>query len=333
MGIELIFVVFAFALVLLTNGSLKKLFSTSLKSRWLIVPIVAGYLAIDFAPIPKSRYDDVGISIVLATYILFIGFLLLNASFKSLWIAIIGLVSNTIVIAVNLGMPVKSSGDYVALESIKYQASTSKDLLAPISDIFMIKPLRTSLSIGDIIFGVGIVVACLVLSRKKTKNETVEPQEFEMVEIEDDNFANREELVLEDKSNIVNQPVVFKIESAIMHVTEMDNDLEFIEQVQVLDARSEQDERQDEEVEYVVVDAPEILSSNDTKVELEQVDEAKIIDLVDDAEIKDAKHIRPIYKSSSRRKSYRKKVGILALPTKEELGYNEESMKIVDAAE
>ena len=317
MGIELFFAALALILVPLSNGSLKKLIKTNFKSKWTLVLVAAGLLIIAFAPIPENRYDDLGFGILLASYVLLIGFVIANISIKGIWLALIGLCSNAIVIALNLGMPVKTSADYVPVETIKHQASTSNDLLTPLSDIIVFDRLKVSISVGDIIFGCGLVLTCILLSRKDKKDTPI-VEDFEIEEIIDENFAEREELTVgdEEEYDVVEAPAqstLFRIESELMPLTSMENDLEFIEQVQVLESQNVIEE----EIEYIVVDAPEPI--------LQEV-EVVTIDLAKEVKAESRK-----YKGSTHKKS-RKRVGINSLPSKEELGFTQDSMEIVEAA-
>lgn len=326
MGIELFFILLALILVPITNGSLKKLFSTQLKSKWTLGVIFVGLLTIDYAPIPESRFDDLGFGILMASYVLLIGFIIANISLKGIWIALIGLASNAIVIALNFGMPVKASSDFSVVESIKHQNATSKDLLSPLGDIMAIKPLKIAISVGDIIFGLGLIVVCFFLSRKDKKVAPITDEEFELEEILDDNFAEREELVVSEKQDLLSQPVLFRIESEIMPKTTTENDLEFIEQAQVLEIQNQEVVEPAQE-NFVVVDV-----ASEEIVELNDEEEKEIVELANQKNKDTKKELRK-YKSSTLKRSSKRKKGIYTLPTKEELGYSEESMEIVQAAE
>lgn len=314
MGIELIFALLIFIFIPITNGSFRKLFSTQLRSKWALFVVLAGLIIIDFAPIPKSRYDDLGIVILMATYVLLIGFIFANISIKGIWIALVGIVSNATVIALNFGMPVNATKDFTVVESIKHQSSTPNDLLVFLSDIITIKPLKMSISIGDIIFGFGMMLACFFLSRKDKKSSSVVEEEFELEEIIDENFAQREELVVEEKEP-ASQPVLFRIESEFVPKTTMENDLEFLEQVQVLESQNQHNTETEKENYVVIAAAAEAIT-----IDLNQENANEEVE-------------KRKYKGSSHKKFHRNNVGIAALPTKEELGYSADSMEIINAAE
>lgn len=174
MGIELLFLGVALALVGITRGSYKKLFSRKVNHWWALIPVLIGLIIIEFAPIKESQYDTIGISILLGTYVFLYGFLWANLNLKGMWIVLVGLTSNAMVIALNLGMPVTTSGDYKVVESIKHQPETSSDLLGFLGDIIPINFASIAISIGDIIFAFGICAVFIIASRKEVQHKEPE---------------------------------------------------------------------------------------------------------------------------------------------------------------
>lgn len=328
MGIELFFICLALVLVPLTNGSLKKLFKTKFNNKWTLVGVAAGHLAIAYANIPKSRYDDLGFGILMGTYVLLIGFVVSNFSVKGIWLAFIGLCCNATVIALNLGMPVKSTAEFLPVQTIKHQTATSQDLLTPLSDIFVINRLKISISVGDIIFGVGIILMCFLLSRKSAKANNEE--EYELEEIVDENFAEREELTVdsfEDEKEYETVDPIFTDDPVVAApATTMENDLEFIDQAKILE-RVEVPYEHTEDIEYIVVE-PVMPEAKPEPVFIHSD-----IDLNHEQDLEIIKNESKRYRGSSTKKSSRRKTGIQALPSKEELGFTEDSMEIVSAAE
>ena len=145
---------------------------------------------------------------------------------------------------------------------------------------------KIAISVGDIIFGFGLILIAIALSRKDKKPVIVYAQDFEIEEIVDDNFAEREELIPQIESH---QPVLFRIESELMPATNMDNDIEFIEQVQVLQSQLSKvgNAKEANDPDYIIVSPPEV---NISIPNLEQADE--IIDLNIDKELVDVQNKR-----------------------------------------
>ena len=284
MGIELLFLGVALALVGITGGSYKKLFSTKVNHWWALIPVLIGLLVVEFAPIKESQYDTIGISILLGTYVFLYGFLWANLNLKGMWIVLVGLTSNAMVIALNLGMPVTTSGDYKVVESIKHQPETSSDLMGFLGDIIPINFASIAISIGDIIFALGICTVFVIASRKGKLE--VEENETEVVANEASSDVKHKEIDIETE----------KIKAEISEVkSELGNEVTTVEAV------------------HEPAPAPK-----EKKKKLKEPD--VVIDIREE----------PVLSRKARK--WRKKHGLNALPSKEELGFNEESMEVVEVA-
>jgi len=270
MGIEIVLLVVALAFVGVTRGSYKNLFSTKINHWWALVPVLIGHLAIEFVPIDENQFDSVGISILLATYVFLFGFMWANLNLKGMWIALIGLSSNAIVIALNLGMPVTNSGDYSVIETIKHQPATDSDMLGFLGDQIPLNFASIAISVGDIIFAMGLLVVFYFASRRTETKSQPEPS------IENENNDNNEN------------------------------------SQQMLDLTKEENIE-----EHAPMPAPALQSSKAPKVRKS-----------------DKKRIAKAEKlaQSRKHKRWQKSHGLAGLPSKEELGYDEESMEIVEVA-
>ena len=255
MGIELVLLVFALGFVGITNGSYKKLFATKLNHWWALIPVLIGHLVIEFAPVNTNQFNSVGISVLLLTYVFLFGFLFANLNLRAMWISLIGLSSNALVIALNLGMPVTNSGGYKAAESIKHQPAKSSDLLGFLGDVIPINFVSIAISIGDIIFALGIFAVFYFASRKE-KDVT---------------------------------PMLKVPEETILDLTKMHDH----------------------------GSTPILASSKGPRAR----------------GVKEKETIRAsLIKQSRKQKRWKKKYGLAGLPSKEDLGFDSESMRIVDTA-
>ncbi len=309
MGIEFVFLGIALACVALTRGSYKQLLATRFSHWWTLVAAVVGQLVLVFAPIPKSHYDSTGLAVLLATYVLLFGFCVANINVKGMWIVLTGIASNAVVIGLNKGMPVTSSGDYVVQESIKHQQESSADLMPWLGDIFPINALSIAISIGDIILGIGLIAVCFFASRKpKAAEEILGMQEmietdFEIADVAPARSAYADELdVVVDLTRDMNveeseQPesepamVAMPAMAAMAEMPASEPDMESAP-VMVASSRGPGARKSDEE----------------RRAKAEKI------------------------MHSRRHKRWQKKHGLAALPTKEDLGYDEESMEVVDVA-
>ena len=105
----------------------------------------------------------------------------------------------------------------------------------------------------------------------------------------------------------------------------MENDLEFIDQAKILE-RVEVPYEHTEDIEYIVVE-PVMPEAKPEPVFIHSD-----IDLNHEQDLEIIKNESKRYRGSSTKKSSRRKTGIQALPSKEELGFTQDSMEIVEAA-
>lgn len=314
MGIEVIFLALALVAVLLTRGSFKKLLTTKLNHWWTLVVVLAGYLILAFAPIGKSQYDTIGLAVLLGTYVFLFGFCAANLNLHGMWIVLVGLATNAIIIGLNKGMPVSTSGGYVVKESVKHQASNSADLLPWLTDVIPLNFASVAISVGDIIFGIGLIVVFVRASRKTRGVEV--PDTSEMIETD-----------FEAVPGIVSEP-------------------------EKTEAKSESDSDSDSEKHPIAVSPSGIidLEEYDLIVETQTPNppEGKIASSEKSGKFahmrrssqgpgrprSDEEQSEKAEKTKERRrhKKWQKTHGLAALPSKEELGYDEESMEIVDIA-
>lgn len=272
MGIEIVLLVVALAFVGVTRGSFKNLFSTKINHWWALVPVLIGHLAIEFAPIDENQFDSVGISILLATYVFLFGFMWANLNLKGMWIAMIGLSSNAIVIALNLGMPVTNSGDYSVIETIKHQPATDSDMLGFLGDQIPLNFASIAISIGDIIFAMGLLAVFYFTSRRgEVDNDSEQASHPE----------HRSEATSEGSQ-------------------------------QMLDLTKEEILE-----EHAHMPAPAL-----------QISKAPKVRKSDKKRIAKAEKIA----QSRKHKRWQKSHGLAGLPSKEELGYDKESMEVVEVA-
>ncbi len=98
-------VVLAILIVPLTGGQFRQLGKIRLRRPWLLFAGLLLQVLLEFIDLPKARYDDVGLAILLASYVLIIGFGLSNLLLTGMGVITIGIAMNAFVIALNQGMP------------------------------------------------------------------------------------------------------------------------------------------------------------------------------------------------------------------------------------
>jgi hypothetical protein len=160
-------VVIAVAIGYLTGGRLKNLGGYILK--WW--PLALGGLLLQLVPYPESFPDWVAIAALLASFAMLLVFAWVNRRKAGFVIILFGLALNTLVIAVNQGMPVThealvNSDQEDLLQYLiehggaKHHLATDDDKLLALGDVIGIpKPFGQAISIGDVFVYLGLIVA------------------------------------------------------------------------------------------------------------------------------------------------------------------------------
>jgi hypothetical protein len=172
-------IVAALAIPLLTRGSYKRLVSTEWKLGWLLFAGLGIQIALEYVTIPKEHWHDLGFGLLVASYVLILGFLFRNLVHKGIGIVIVGIMCNFVVIAANQGMPFKVPAAWAheswVQPSVKHHPQVSSDKIVFLSDQIVLKsPWDTALSIGDIILTIGLLDVAYNASRKPKKRRVID---------------------------------------------------------------------------------------------------------------------------------------------------------------
>jgi hypothetical protein len=177
--VRVIFFVATIALALIvvvaTKGSFERLGSLNFKLSWLLFAALAIQIALEFVDVPADRIEDVGLSVLLLSYALILGFCLVNRKVQGMWIITIGVALNVLVIALNQGMPTNDdvrerNGREVHVpihQTVKHRPAQDDDILGFLGDVITVPGFpNQQFSIGDIVMGLGIVDLCFEGSRR-----------------------------------------------------------------------------------------------------------------------------------------------------------------------
>ena len=175
MGFLAIAVGLALAAVLFTRGSFKRLARIPIVSAWVLVLALAIQIALEYVPVDRARYDDLGIGLLMFSYALLLGFCLINLSVRGMGVIAIGVTCNALVIGLNLGMPVKSFEGARIDTTVKQQPAKDSDLLQFLGDIIVLPhpPFNESISFGDLILAVGLIDVAFWASRRRRTEAVV----------------------------------------------------------------------------------------------------------------------------------------------------------------
>lgn len=151
------------AIAILRGGRLSNLGDIHLRLWWLLPLGFALQIAAR-----SAASSDLGVALILLSYLPLIILVLLNKERPGLWLAGFGVLMNFSVIALNGGMPVLSEaaevasgfapGDPVIAESYKHVVLNRESLLPFLADVIPIRVLNIGqvLSLGDVFLAFGL---------------------------------------------------------------------------------------------------------------------------------------------------------------------------------
>jgi Family of unknown function (DUF5317) len=169
----------ALVLPLLTGGSYTRLVMTDWRWSALLFVGLGLQLALEFLPIPESRWNDIGFGLLVASYVLILGFCARNLLLRGMAIVLIGVACNAVVITVNRGMPVEVPPDWLSKSwvepTIKHHPKDDDDQLLFLGDIIVLRaPFDSAISFGDLIIAVGLCDVTFHASRKRKGRKVAE---------------------------------------------------------------------------------------------------------------------------------------------------------------
>lgn len=157
----------------LRGGRLSNVAEAPLSWSWLLFVGVGVQAAVNVAAarqwLPDAGWS--GWSLLLLSQLLIVGFLIANRSLPGTWLVAAGLALNAIVIAANGAMPV----DPAAIQAIgmegaevapgKHTMMTASTRLPWLADVIPVRPLRSIVSVGDLVLAVGLLPMVHALMR------------------------------------------------------------------------------------------------------------------------------------------------------------------------
>ncbi len=186
----MIFIVATIALavvvVVATKGSFSRLGRLHFRMLWLLFLGLAIQIGLEVVDVPKDRIENVGIAILLLSYVAILGFCTVNRKVKGMTLIAVGVALNVLVIALNHGMPTKDDVHerngrevHVPIEqTVKHRPQEDDDLLGFLGDVITVPGLpNQQFSIGDIVMGLGIVDLCFEGSRVPRRRGVRRPVE------------------------------------------------------------------------------------------------------------------------------------------------------------
>lgn len=165
MPYTLAIVVVAVAVSYARGGRLGALADAPIRAPWLLFLGLGAQLGVDLAA-GRGYLADAGgpgLAILVVSQMLVVGWLLLHRHLAGVWLVALGLALNAVVIAANGAMPV----DPAAVRALglgelevpvgKHTLLTDDTRLPWLADILPLPPLRSIVSVGDLVIAVGLL--------------------------------------------------------------------------------------------------------------------------------------------------------------------------------
>jgi len=174
----LIAVAVALVIPLVTRGSYKRLLGVEWHLGWVLFAGLAIQIFLEYVSIPRDHWHDIGFGLLVASYVLILGFAARNYVLRGMGIVIIGVACNALVIMLNQGMPVKIPVKWQnqtwTQPTVKHHPQQPDDKLRFLSDIIVLEhPYDTVLSFCDLILAVGLCDLAFNASRRSKSRRTI----------------------------------------------------------------------------------------------------------------------------------------------------------------
>lgn len=192
--------VVAILIVPLTGGHFRQLGRIRLRRPWLLFAGLGLQILLEVIDLPRARYDDVGLAILLASYVLIIGFGISNLMLTGMGVITVGIAMNAFVIALNQGMPYRAPHGVKAETTVKHRPEKPDDVLPQLGDYIRLgSPVDASISFGDLIIAVGLIDLTYRASRRprRSRSRALDPSDDLDVDLADP--ADTAEVSLEDR--------------------------------------------------------------------------------------------------------------------------------------
>jgi len=178
-------IVVAVLVVIVTKGSFQRIANIHLHALWLLLAALVIQIALEFVDFPTDRIDDLGLAILLMSYVLIFAFCFLNRHTSGMLVIAIGVALNVLAISLNGGMPTKDDVKtrngrevHVPIErTVKHKPRESDDMLAFLGDVITAPGIpNQQFSVGDIVIGIGVIDICFEASRRPRRRGVYLPE-------------------------------------------------------------------------------------------------------------------------------------------------------------
>jgi hypothetical protein len=160
---------------LLTGGSYRRLADAPWRWGGLLALGLGLQLLLDTSIIPRSSWHNVGFGVLVASYVILVGFCAGNLLVRGMAVVLIGVALNGFVVTIDQGMPVRIPPDWqhgrnAVSATVKHHPREPGDHLLALTDIIVLRRLDAIISFGDLIMAFGLVDTAYWASRRARRS-------------------------------------------------------------------------------------------------------------------------------------------------------------------
>jgi hypothetical protein len=172
-------VLVAASVPLVTGGSYRRLAEAPWRWGGLLALGLALQLLLDTGLVSRSSWHSVGFGILVASYVLLVGFCAGNVIVRGMAVVLVGVALNAFVVTIDQGMPVHIPPDWQRADrvstTVKHHPRRPGDHLLVLTDIIVLRRLDAVVSFGDLIIAFGLVDATFWASRRARRTRPLSP--------------------------------------------------------------------------------------------------------------------------------------------------------------
>lgn len=176
----------AVTVALLRGGSLRRLADSELRRTWLLFLGVAIQVAVDLAAARALVGGGLVYAGLATSQLVVLAWVLTNRRHRGMALIGLGLLLNAVVMGANGAMPVDPDAvrrlgvEEVVVAPGKHELMTPRTRLPWLSDVLAVPPIRTVVSLGDLVLAAGIATLVHGLMARRPSQQPHEAQQEQL---------------------------------------------------------------------------------------------------------------------------------------------------------
>lgn len=155
----------------LSGGRVRNLGHVELRGTWMVFTAVGLQLVLGLVTLTGGPGDVLGRPLLAVSHVALLGFILANRYLPGMALVFCGFALNALVIVANGAMPVapaalEAAGGVAEVDPGKHQLLTDDTALPWLADVIPMPPIRSVVSVGDIVLAAGAGILIVGLMRR-----------------------------------------------------------------------------------------------------------------------------------------------------------------------